>query len=88
MGTDLPPTLWQAAGCEDCHGTGYIGRIAIIELLTIDSAFQPSVVNGLDMPAIDRLARERGFRSMFDNGLNKAQRGLTTLEEVLCATQQ
>ena len=33
-------------------------------------------------------ARERGFRTMFDNGLNKAQRGLTTLEEVLRATQQ
>ena len=88
LATDLPPTLWQAAGCEECHGTGYVGRIAILELLTIDSAFQPAIVNGLDMPAIERLARERGFRTMFDNGLNKAQRGLTTLEEVLRATQQ
>ena len=63
-------------------------RIAILELLTMDSAFRPAIVTGLDMPAIERLARERGFRTMFDNGLNKAQRGLTTLEEVLRATQQ
>ena len=88
LATDLPPTLWQAAGCEECHGTGYVGRIAILELLTIDSAFQPAIVNGLDMPAIERLARERGFRTMFDNGLNKAQRGLTTLEEVLQVTAE
>jgi len=88
LAADLPPTLWEAVGCQECHGTGYIGRIAIIELLTIDQAFQPAIINGLDMPDIERLARERGFRTMFDNGLNKAQRGLTTLEEVLRATQQ
>jgi type II secretory ATPase GspE/PulE/Tfp pilus assembly ATPase PilB-like protein len=88
MAADLPATLWQATGCSDCHGTGYAGRLSIIEFLSIDAAFHPAIVNGIDMPRLEQLARERGFRTMFDDGLNKAQRGLTTLEEVLRATQQ
>ncbi len=88
MAADLPPSLWQPVGCVECQGAGYAGRTVILELLTIDSTFHPAIVNGVDIPRIEQLARERGFRTMFDNGLNKAQRGLTTLEEVLRETQQ
>ncbi len=80
--------LWQPRGCEECNGTGYKGRLAIIEFLTIDPTFHPAIVNGVDMSKLEQLARERGFRAMFEDGLNKAQQGLTTLEEVLSVTQQ
>lgn len=80
--------FWQPKGCEECNGTGYKGRVAIIEFLTIDSAFHPAIVNGIDMPRLAQLARERGFRTMLEDGISKAQQGITTLEEVLNVTQQ
>jgi type IV pilus assembly protein PilB len=86
--SELPPSLWQAAGCAECHQTGYRGRVGILEFLPIDSSFHPAIVNGIDMPRLQQLAAERGFRSMFQDGMNKALRGLTTLEEVLRVTQR
>jgi type II secretory ATPase GspE/PulE/Tfp pilus assembly ATPase PilB-like protein len=62
--------------------------VGILEFLSIESSFHPAIVNGIDMPRLQRLAAERGFRSMFHDGMNKALRGLTTLEEVLRVTQR
>jgi type IV pilus assembly protein PilB len=81
-------TLWQPGGCADCNNTGYRGRIAIIEFLPIDSSFHSSIVNGIDIRRLTAVARDGGFRTMFEDGVSKAQQGLTTLEEVLSVTQQ
>jgi type IV pilus assembly protein PilB len=86
--SDLPPSLWEAGGCAECHHTGYRGRVGVHEFLVVDSSFHPAIVNGLDMPRLQQLAKERGFRPMFQDGINKALRGLTTVEEVLRVTQQ
>jgi len=85
---DLPPSLWEAVGCDECTRTGYRGRVGIHEFLTMDASFHPAIVNGLDMAKLQQLAKERGFRPMFQDGMNKALRGLTTVEEVLRVTQQ
>jgi type IV pilus assembly protein PilB len=86
--SDLPPSLWEVAGCAECHQTGYRGRIGIHEFLPMGPSFHPAIVNGLDMPKLQQLAAGRGFRPMFEDGMNKALRGLTTLEEVLRVTQR
>jgi type IV pilus assembly protein PilB len=86
--SDLPPSLWEAAGCVECHHTGYRGRVGVHEFLKMDPSFHPAIVNGLDMPRLQQLAKERAFRPMFLDGINKALRGLTTVEEVLRVTQQ
>jgi type IV pilus assembly protein PilB len=86
--TDLPPSLWDATGCVECHHTGYRGRIGIHEFLPMDPSFQPAIVNGLDMQKLQQLAKDRGFRPMFQDGIYKALRGQTTVEEVLRVTQQ
>ena len=86
-GGDLPPTLWEAGGCAECSQTGYRGRVGIHEFFPMDVAYHAAIVNGLDMAKLQALAKERGFTTMFHDGLNKSLRGLTTLEEVLRVSQ-
>ncbi len=88
VASDLPPTLWEAGNCPACHHTGYRGRSGIQEFLAVDPSFYPAIVHGVDVPRLQQLADERGFRPMFQDGVIKAMRGLTTLEEVLRVTQQ
>ena len=84
---DLPPTLWEAGGCAECSQTGYRGRVGIHEFFPMDVSYHAAIVNGLDMAKLQALAKERGFATMFYDGLNKSLRGLTTLEEVLRVSQ-
>ena len=84
---DLPPSLWEAGSCPQCMHTGYRGRVGVHEFFIMDPAYHPAIINGLDMAKLQSLAQERGFRTMFDDGLNKALRGLTTIEELLRLTQ-
>lgn len=79
--TDHEPTLWKAAGCAECHNQGYRGRVAIFEVLEIDDAYLPLLPEG-NSEKIKALARERGMPMLFDDGLRRAFRGDTTLEEV------
>ncbi len=84
---DLPPTLWEASGCPECSHTGYRGRVGIHEFLPMDVSYHATIVNGLDMARLQTMAKERGFATMFYDGLNKAMQGLTTVEEVLRVSQ-
>ena len=54
----------------------------------MDPSFHPAIVNGLDVPKLQQLAKDRGFRPMFQDGINKALRGQTTVGEILRVTQQ
>ena len=87
LSSDLPLALWDAGSCPQCHHTGYRGRVGVHEFFEMDSAYFPAITDGLDMTRLQTLAKERGFRTMFDDGLNKALRGLTTVEELLRLTQ-
>jgi len=86
--SDLPVSLWEPKGCRECRNAGYRGRVGIHEFLAMDQAFYPAIANGVDVPRLQQLARERGFRTMFEDGLNKAMRGVTSLAEILRVTQQ
>jgi type IV pilus assembly protein PilB len=79
--------LWQGAGCSDCKNSGYKGRRGIFELMMIDERFHEPIVHRAGAPEYLRLARERGMRTMFEDGLNKVLKGLTTLQELLDATR-
>ena len=85
--TDAPLQLWQGTGCPACSQTGYKGRQGIFELMVLDERFHDPILHRAGAPEYLRLAREGGMRTMFEDGLAKATQGLTTLEEVLCATQ-
>jgi len=82
------PTFYKAKGCERCTSTGFLGRRGIYELLLMDDAVGPLVLRNADAQAIKRAAMEQGMDSLRDDGARKVLNGLTTVEEVLAATQE
>jgi general secretion pathway protein E len=83
-----PVTLYRAKGCNACNGTGYHGRIAIIEVLTMSDAIRSLVLKHADAGALRQVAREEGMLSMYEDGCLKALDGTTNIEEVLRVTQE
>ena len=73
----------RAVGCGECGGSGYAGRIALLEFIRVDDAITRLILSRADTGEIARVAAERGNRSLMQDGLAKAERGLTTVEEVL-----
>jgi general secretion pathway protein E len=82
------PTFYKAKGCDRCTSTGFLGRRGIYELLLMDDSVGPLVLRSADAQAIKRAAMEQGMDSLRDDGARKVLRGLTTVEEVLAATQE
>jgi len=82
--------LWKAHedGCESCNHTGYKGRIGIYEALTNSTAIQKMIVTGSTSEVIETAAIKEGMLTMQLDGLIKALRGQTTIEEVLRVTSQ
>ena len=74
--------VWYGAGCEHCKNTGYLGRTVIVELLLIDEDIADTIVQGHTPLAIKQKAREKGMRTLKENGLIKVLNGITTPEEV------
>ncbi len=81
-------TLYKAIGCEQCGGTGYRGRAAIMEFLVMSDPLRRLVLKHADASALQAEAQREGMDTMYEDGLRKAVAGLTTLEEVLRVTTQ
>lgn len=73
----------RGRGCNYCHHTGYRGRKGIFELLKMTSAIREMTFNREPTQSIRRQARLLGMRSLLEDGINKALKGITTLDEVL-----
>ncbi len=75
-------TLWRGRGCAACGGTGYRGRLALHEILLIDSAVRQAILQTGSRQEIERLALQQGMQTLWQDGVAKAEQGLTTLAEV------
>ena len=78
-----PITLWHPVGCPQCRDTGYHGRLAIAEFLTLDAGIERLIFARADHLEIERAAVAAGMVPIFDAGLDAALSGLTTLEDVV-----
>jgi type IV pilus assembly protein PilB len=78
----------RGEGCQDCRGTGYAGRVGIYELLEVDDTVRRLIVSRAPSTEIRSAAQKNGFKVLREDGLEKACRGNTTLEEILRVTQQ
>ena len=67
--------------------TGYLGRTTITEFLLMDDELRRAVMRRAGMGEIEQIARRAGMRTMYEDGVAKALRGETTLEEVLRVTE-
>ncbi|HEV2889496.1 MAG TPA: ATPase, T2SS/T4P/T4SS family [Frankiaceae bacterium] len=80
-------TVVRGRGCEQCGQTGYLGRTAIFEVLPVDQSLRAVLTSRPTENAIREAARAAGVASLRGDGVARALRGETTLEEVLRVTQ-
>ena len=79
--------LYHGAGCVQCRQTGYKGRIGLFELLELDDDIRSLIVQNVALPELRHAAREKGMRSLREDGLQKVREGVTTIDEVLRVTE-
>jgi type IV pilus assembly protein PilB len=75
-------TLYRAGGCELCHRQGYSGRLAIMELLRMDSDFDDLVAHRASLRELKQAALDKGLRTLAQDGLRRVRQGITALAEV------
>ena len=73
----------RAVGCQACGRTGYRGRVAIQEVMTVSEEVERAILARASTEEIKRLAVFEGMRSLERDGLRKAALGITSLEEIL-----
>ena len=85
----VPPELLATAqfrrgtGCEQCLDTGFTGRTAVTELLTVGQAFRDAVMQKMSTKSLQQVAVQDGMHTIWQRGLGRALTGQTTLEEIL-----
>ncbi|MET1038632.1 MAG: ATPase, T2SS/T4P/T4SS family [Aeromicrobium sp.] len=77
------PTIYQPGGCSKCANTGYRGRMALHEVMTVTEEIERLAVARASTDEIGRAAREQGMVSLRHDGWLKVLQGLTSIEEVL-----
>ena len=78
----LPP-LFRPVGCQSCSNTGYRGRIAVHEVMTVTEDIERLAVARASSADIARMAVQQGMLTLRQDGWAKAQMGLTSVEEIL-----
>jgi type II secretory ATPase GspE/PulE/Tfp pilus assembly ATPase PilB-like protein len=79
--------VYSGRGCEECFESGYAGRTAIYEFLTVDEVLRTQIMDGVTAAEMKRSAIERGMMTLREDGRQKIVSGLTTADEVLRVTQ-
>jgi type II secretory ATPase GspE/PulE/Tfp pilus assembly ATPase PilB-like protein len=73
----------RGAGCDQCNGTGYGGRVPVSELLVVDEPFREAVLKKMPTSALEEIAIQQGMRTLWQNGLSRAITGQTPLDEII-----
>jgi len=88
FGDDVPDSLRRGAGCAECRGTGFSGRIGIYEMVRMTSEVKELVLARASEPTLLAGARRsHGMSTLREQCLARVREGLTTLEEVVRVTQ-
>jgi type IV pilus assembly protein PilB len=77
------PTLYRPEGCSKCANTGYRGRMALHEVMTVTEEIERLAVAHASTDDIGRAARDQGMTTLRDDGWLKVRQGRTSIEEVL-----
>jgi type IV pilus assembly protein PilB len=77
------PTWYKAVGCSVCSNTGYIGRLAIHEVMPVTEEIAQLAMRRVSSDDVAKVAVTQGMSSLLLDGLSKAAAGLTSVEEVM-----
>ena len=75
--------FYKGAGCRECGDSGYMGREMICEVLNITEDLSSLIAKGASKDEMLKKAVEEGFVDIFQNGIEKALSGVTSIEEIL-----
>ncbi len=81
-------TLYHAKGCKECGQTGFIGRVSIMEMLPMSDHLRTQVMRHATSTELRAEAIKEGMVTMYEDGMKKAMKGVTTFEEVLRVTRE
>jgi type IV pilus assembly protein PilB len=87
FGDDVPVSLRRGAGCTQCRGTGFAGRVGIYEMVRMTPALRELVLARASEHALLAVAREHQMKTLREECLARVREGTTTLEEVVRVTQ-
>ena len=79
---DSVQSLYTQEGCKHCNGTGYKGRIALLEILRMDVDLDELIVQKASQREFMKMAEEKGFKTLASDGIAQVIAGRTTLEEL------
>ena len=82
-----PDQMWLPKGCDKCRNRGYSGRVGIYELLVVDDALRDIIARNPNVSEFRRTCMERGMITLRSDGMKKVAEGLTSVEEVIRATE-
>ena len=69
-------------GCQYCNNTGYRGRTAVHEILEIDDEIRRLIIKGATADEIRDVAKGKGMRTLYESGILKVRKGITSIEEI------
>jgi len=76
-------TFYKGKGCSSCSNTGFRGRIGVFEYITTSPELQDLIAKTPSTKDVALLARSQGFKSMFEDGIEKVKSGITTIDELV-----
>jgi len=79
---EVSHTFYEGAGCIECSGTGFKGRMAICELLDLTDHIREMILDKRPISEVKRAAREQGMRFLRESAVERVLEGTTTLREV------
>jgi type IV pilus assembly protein PilB len=78
--------LFRGRGCDRCKNSGYVGRMAIIEAMTITDQIRKLIISRASTREMAKLAVNQGMRTLRMVALDRAREGISTLEQVMLGT--
>ena len=78
--------IYRPRACDYCNQTGYRGRCAIFEIMFMNEPLKKALARRATYQQLREVARESGMKTLYENGLKKVEKGVTSLEEVLSVT--
>jgi type II secretory ATPase GspE/PulE/Tfp pilus assembly ATPase PilB-like protein len=81
---DQGQSIYVPVGCPECHGCGYSGRLALMEMCPIDARLADLISRNAPQSEMRALAISRGVRTLYQQGLQQVLNGHTSMEEIAC----
>ncbi|MDH4226993.1 MAG: GspE/PulE family protein [Deltaproteobacteria bacterium] len=86
---NMKPTTYKVyygTGCVECRGTGYKGRCGIYEIMSLSDQMKSHMEHTIDLPAITRIAKADGMKTLRESAIRRMLEGITTYEEIVSIT--